>query len=928
MEDGSETCPECGNPGVPVVFSSLERTTQFVADNPVLAMPTLVDRGPVEASGPVEGGTWVIDQIPGYEILSEVGEGGMGVIYAARQVSLNRVVALKMIHQRLEIDERELQRFRVEAEAVARLDHPNVVRIHDFGEYIGRPYFSMELIAGGSLAGPLSRGPLPIRASARLAEILALAIHHAHGRGIIHRDLKPANVLLAPKNLDPAEDGEVEEPKLCTVHPAEIEDYEPKIADFGLAKCIDDDPKLTRSQAVMGTPLYMAPEQALGSREIGPAVDVYSLGAILYECLTGGPPFRGATREQTLVQLLNDEPIRPMLHRPEIPADLEYICLKCLEKDPLQRYASAQDLAEDLRCFLAGEHLVNRPQDEWGRQERWAQRAGYEILELDGCNVLGMVYKALQTRLNRPVLFKTLSALARSDPGRMQRFRHEAEVMASIHHPNIVQIYDFGEVQSQPYLALEYVDGGTLADRYQELPQPPRQAAQLVRTLARAIHAAHERGVIHTDLRPFHIVFTGNGVPKITGFGLAWLLDKEQDNPGPRSWRTLSNYIAPEQARETSDPLSPATDVHALGALFYELLTGQPPFLAETVQKTLENIQSLEPVPPSELNPAVPGILDTICLRCLRKEPGERFASAEELAEEIRRYLVDDQPQTDEFEMIPGYELLEEVGRGGTGVVYKARQLSLDRLVALKIFREESSHVLTANKAVARLTHPNLVPVFDCGERDGLLYVVEELVRGQTLDQVISGTPWDIDETIDLVITLAETIHLVHPHGIIHRNLKPGVIHLVPTMNRPIISDTLVGCVPRIGSFDLAYLKGSEVDLSEANGRLIGTPKYMSPEQANGQTELLGPTTDVYGLGCILYEMLTAQPAFTHDSVIVLLNLVRTRPPIPPRFYRKEIPRELEAICLKCLEKDPNGRFSTGAALADTLRDLQSRSDG
>ena len=922
-QDANPLCPQCGLEALPMPADLVGETTEEPLVGPPLPLPTYMDNRATASVLPMQMEAVILDEVPGYEILGEVARGGMGIIYAARQRSLNRTVALKMIRQRVEIEPRDLQRFRIEAEAVARLDHPHIVRIHDFGEHSGRPYFSMELIDGGSLAEPLLDGPLAIGAAAHLVEILADAIHHAHSRGIIHRDLKPANVLLARKKrtaetLDLSQFG--------TNPGFDIERFEPKIADFGLAKCLDDDPHLTRSQAVMGTPLYMAPEQAQGVRQVGPTVDVYGLGAILYECLTGGPPFRGATRDLTLVQVLNDEPIRPGLHRPEVPADLEYICLKCLEKNPAQRYPTAQALADDLRSFQVGEPLANRPQDEWERQCRWAQRAGYEILELDGCTVLGMIYKARQTRLNRPVLFKTISALARSDPGRMQRFRHEAEVVASIHHPNIVQIYDFGEVQGQPYLALEYLDGGTLADRVHDLPQPPRQATQLIRTLARATHAAHQRGVIHTDLRPFHVVFTRTGVPKITGFGLAWLLEKEQGNPSPRARRTLSNYIAPEQAGRLPVPLSPATDVHALGALLYELLTGQPPFLAETVRGTLEHILTRTPRPPSELNPAVPAALEAICMRCLRKDPAERFDSAEELAEELRRFLLDEQAQTDEFEMIPGYELLEEIGRGGTGVVYKARQLSLDRFVALKIFREDAAHVLTANKAVARLSHPNLVPVFDCGEREGLHYVVEDLVRGQTLEQVIAGKPQPVDEAIRLLRTLAETIHQVHQHGIIHRNLKPSVIHLATTAtNRPVNMDPHTGCVPRIGSFDLAFQPGADTDSREGEGRLVGTPTYMAPEQANGQTDRIGPTTDVYGLGGILYEMLTGRPAFVHASLIELLNLVRGRPPLPPRFYRPEVPAEVEALCLKCLEKEPSRRFASAGALAEALVGLEAQ---
>jgi serine/threonine protein kinase len=342
--------------------------------------------------------------------------------------------------------------------------------------------------------------------------------------------------------------------------------------------------------------------------------------------------------------------------------------------------------------------------------------------------------------------------------------------------------------------------------------------------------------------------------------------------------------------------------------MLYEMLTGQPPYLAETIRGTLEQVLHAEPLPPGQIQAGLPQRLEAVCLRCLRKDPAERYPSAEELAEELRRFLAGEQTETGEFELVPGYELLEELGRGGTGVVYKARQLSLDRLVALKVFRTDVARVLTANRAVARLSHPNLVPVFDCGERDGLLFVAEELVVGDTLEQRIAGRPQSPAESARLVKVLAEAMQFVHQHGIVHRNLKPSVVHL----NR-------LG-VPRVNSFDLAFLRDQERDGGEKEGRLVGTPTYMAPEQAAGDLALVGPATDVYALGGILYEMLAGRPAFVHDSLMELLAQVRTRPPLPPRFFQPQVPPELETICLKCLQKEPARRFGTAADLAEALR--------
>jgi serine/threonine protein kinase len=261
-----------------------------------------------------------VPQVPGYEILGELGRGGMGVVYQARQQGLNRLVALKMILAGGHAGAQERTRFQAEAEAVARLQHPNIVQVHEVGEHNGLPFFSLEYCPGGSLAHRLQSTPLPPAEAARLTETRARAIHTAHQAHLIHRDLKPANVLLGA-------------------------DSTPKITDFGLVKKLDEAGH-TASGAVMGTPSYMAPEQAGGkTRNIGPATDIYALGALLYEMLTGRPPFKAATSVETILQVLSEEPVSPARLQPGVPRDLETICLKCLQKEPLRRYASAAALA-------------------------------------------------------------------------------------------------------------------------------------------------------------------------------------------------------------------------------------------------------------------------------------------------------------------------------------------------------------------------------------------------------------------------------------------------------------------------------------------------------------------------------------------------------------------------------------------------------
>jgi serine/threonine-protein kinase len=297
-----------------------------------------------------------LPSLPGYEIVEELGRGGMGVVYKARQLSLNRFVALKMILAGPYADEDQLARFRAEAEAVARLQHPGIVQIHEIGSHAGHAYLALEYVPGGTLVRKCAGRPLPPTEAAGLVASLARAMHYAHRCGIVHRDLKPGNVLLA-------------------------EDGQPKIADFGLAKRLDADAgsaapgPQTQSGAILGTPAYMAPEQAGGKRgAVGPAADVYALGAILYDLLTGRPPFRADNAVDVIFKVITEQPIPPRRIEPACPRDLEVVCLKCLNKDPARRYESAAALVGDLTRFLAGEPIRARPATAGERFRLWAGR--------------------------------------------------------------------------------------------------------------------------------------------------------------------------------------------------------------------------------------------------------------------------------------------------------------------------------------------------------------------------------------------------------------------------------------------------------------------------------------------------------------------------------------------------------------------------
>jgi serine/threonine protein kinase/Tfp pilus assembly protein PilF len=404
MTDGRSICPVCGemfasglvaSTSIDAPLADLSNQASAApapAANATVALPGLADEvaapappalpdanatvPPAAPSKKLPRPTLVNPEwptLPGYEILEELGRGGMGVVYKARQVRANRIVALKMILSGSQASERDRARFRSEAEAIARLQHPNIVQIFEVGEHNGSPYFSLEFVGGGSLADHLRGTPLSALHAAQLLETLARAMHFAHQQGIVHRDLKPANILLLGNGERGAgTDKTTEHRQRADTPPSGTASFPAlsgpsfpicKITDFGLAKMLDSaEVEHTRSGVVVGTPGYMAPEQALGrNQDIGPCTDVYALGVLLYQMMTGQQPFQGEMPMEVLIKVTSTEPVPPSRLVPRLPRDLETICLKCLEKAPARRYASANDLADDLHRFLHHEPILARP---------------------------------------------------------------------------------------------------------------------------------------------------------------------------------------------------------------------------------------------------------------------------------------------------------------------------------------------------------------------------------------------------------------------------------------------------------------------------------------------------------------------------------------------------------------------------------------
>jgi WD40 repeat protein/tRNA A-37 threonylcarbamoyl transferase component Bud32 len=355
------------------------------------------------ANPPPEG----LPNVPGLEILSELGQGGMGIVYKARQTHLNRLCALKITLPGQHASDVFRARFLAEAETIARLRHPNIVQIYGLGEHEGRPYFVMEYIEGGSLAGRLDGTPWAPGPAARMIAVLARAIADVHRLGIVHRDLKPANVLLT-------------------------DDETPKVVDFGLAKSLEGDTNLTQPGIFVGTPSYAAPEQVEGvSGMVGPAVDIYALGAIFYHMLTGRPPFQAATIFQTLEQVRSVDVVPPSRLQPGLPCDAETICLKCLEKNPHRRYADATDLAEDLDRFLAGRAILARPTPAVERFGKWVRRRPAVAMlsaAVVGVTVLGFILVSWQWRRAEAKAALEAAANQRAQQARLVAFEQQAQL--------------------------------------------------------------------------------------------------------------------------------------------------------------------------------------------------------------------------------------------------------------------------------------------------------------------------------------------------------------------------------------------------------------------------------------------------------------------------------------------------------------------
>ncbi|BBM86740.1 WD40 repeat domain-containing serine/threonine protein kinase [Candidatus Uabimicrobium amorphum] len=557
-----------------------------------------------------------------YVIKKFLGKGGMGKVCLAHDPHLERDVAIKLMKVEGESDI-YAKRFLREARAVAKLNHKNIISVYDIGYDKQQFFFIMDYIEGGSLKDWMGKS-IPLQQKIRVMAQIITAIQYAHSEGIIHRDLKPANIMLTKTN-------------------------EPKIMDFGLVKLLQSSSILSRSGAIFGTLQYMPPEQASDSSAVDERSDIYSLGVILYELLTGRLPFTSKTRMKLLTQILNDTPTSLSEINSEIPVQLSHICLKALQKKPHERYQTAQEFAAALQHLNLGRleveetnklHMTklftNSTTGDTNRSRlEMGDRFGRYIVETKlGEGGMGAVYRIRDEKLNRSVALKII--LGNQKEKQVQRFLQEARATASLKHPNIVEVYEIGELP-QNYFTMELIEGRSLASLLRSKNLDARKAAIIMAKCSDALQYAHEKGIIHRDVKPSNIMMERNNEPKVMDFGLA--KDMKEDSELSKSGDVLGTvvYMSPEQADGAA--IDARSDVYSLGASLYEVLTKRPPFQGESPIRILKQIFTEDPLEPRMLNPDIPKDLEAICLKCLQKKPEKRYQSARELCDDLKNFI-------------------------------------------------------------------------------------------------------------------------------------------------------------------------------------------------------------------------------------------------------------------------------------------------
>jgi serine/threonine protein kinase/Tol biopolymer transport system component len=582
--------------------------------------------------------TDLANQILGnYRIEALIGTGGMGQVFRGSHYLLNRPAAIKVMHAQFATDPGFRTRFLQEARSSAALSHPNIVQVYDFGEQDGRFYLVMELMTDGSLKSLLQRHRdvgtrWDVPDALELVLKVADGLGYAHSRGMIHRDIKPDNLLLQRAGETSAGDAR----------------YIVKICDFGLARLVEGT-TVTATGVMMGTPAYMSPEQCQGL-PLDFRSDQYSLGIVLFEIVTGHVPFATKTATDALYKHVHTEPPSPRQFRPGIPTELEAIILRCLAKHPEERFASTSDLVDALSHVLTTitttrlrwDDVPPRDPDEQAMRSLVGMQLNrYRIEGALAAGRMAWIFNGRHVGLERPIVLKVLRPQFAADEAFVGRFLHEARLAARLDHPNIVMIYDVGAAAGYYFIAMDLVEGQTLADVLGSGRPPVAQTLSVVTQLASALDHAHAQGVIHRDVKPGNVMIGPGGHVTLVDFGIARAFEDLARTPQGRLAAADAfgspTYLAPEQL--TDAPVTARTDVYALGCITYEMLTGGPPFSGSSYEALVDSHRHDVPVPVHELAPDVPREVDAVVARALAKDPQQRYDTAGEFAAALSQVL-------------------------------------------------------------------------------------------------------------------------------------------------------------------------------------------------------------------------------------------------------------------------------------------------
>jgi serine/threonine protein kinase len=564
-------------------------------------------------------------QVANFRIDRIIGRGGMAVVYYGWDVKLDRPVAIKMIDARYRDNPVYAERFVREAQTVAKWRHEHIIQIYYADDEDGLYYFAMEYIDGLNLKQLLAQYTaknelMPHDEVLRIGQAIAQALDYAHEQGIIHRDVKPSNVMVT-------------------------NDDRVILTDFGLVMDVSEG----SLGEVFGSSHYIAPEQARNSSDAVPQSDLYALGIILYEMLTGSVPFDDPSPTTVALQQVTQAPPPPRQINPDLSESIEAVLLKALSKSPHDRYQTGKTLITALTKALQN----NQPATAKGKTQPTTFASGqpsdsllnqeldeYRLDTLLGQGGMARVYRGTDTRLKRYVAIKVIDTPLRRDPDYVMRFEREAQTIAQLDHPHIVRIYRYGEAKGVLYMAMQYVEGhdlgSILADyRIQQTLMEPEKVNQIIQQVCLALDYAHERGVIHRDIKPANIMLDQQGQTILTDFGLALLTEA-----GTRGEIFGSpHYIAPEQAISSAGVV-PQSDLYAIGIILYEIFTGELPFDAENPLDLAMQHMSEQPRPPRELHPEITPALEAVILKAMAKEPAKRYQSGAELAHALDQALM------------------------------------------------------------------------------------------------------------------------------------------------------------------------------------------------------------------------------------------------------------------------------------------------